>query len=524
MRSYHAAMRVLAIPALLLAACGGGGGGGTEAPPPPPPVVNTAERAVSGQSPFAAACGDTNGTVFVHSEVEPHLAVNPRDGNHLVAMWQQDRWANGAARGVLSAVSLDGGTTWTHTTAPFSRCSGGNAQNGGDFQRASDPWAAFSPDGTAWQMALALSGGTFSPGSTNAMLVSRSGDGGRTWSDPVALINDVDQFFNDKNTITADPADARFVYATWDRLRQSENGPSWFARSTDGGATWEAAREIYNPGGGSQTIGNLIRVLPDGALVLVFTQIDRVSATQRTASVRVMRSADRGASWSAPVTVSAHQAMGARDPSTGRTIRDGAIVPQMAAGPDGSLHVAWQDARFTGQRDAIAYSRSRDAGATWSAPVRVNSQPGAAAFTPQVHVLADGTVGVTFYDLRADTPERETLPTQFWIARSTDGVTWSETLVSGPFDLLAAPDASGLFLGDYTGLASAGNTFLALYARTTGSVANRTDVFFARVPPASPAASYAAPEAKRRTQADPELERLVSENIARALEARRVLR
>lgn len=510
-------MRTLPI-LLLLCACGGGGAGGDD--PPPPPAVS-GEAAVSGLSPFPPSCGGTGGALYVNAEVEPHLAVNPRDGNHLVAVWQQDRWSNGSARGLISALSLDGGATWTLSQAPFAECNGGTAANGGGFQRATDPWVTFSPDGTAYQMGLATSGGSFAAGSSNAMTVSRSADGGRTWSNPVSLILDGATFFNDKNTITADPFDARFVYAVWDRLRQRVGGPTYFARTTDAGATWEPARSIYDPGTQRQTIGNVIRVLPDGTLVNLFTQLDGTDTATPTGTLRVIRSTDRGVTWSAPSTVSTHQPLGARDPATARPIRDGSVLAQMAAGPDGSLHVVWQDARFSGARDAIAYSRSTDAGLTWTAPVRVNADPGVAAFMPQVHVLANGTLGVAYYDLRSDTPDPTTLPTDYWLARSGDGLTWTETRVAPAFDLLLAPDADGLFLGDYMGLAGAGTTFLSLHVRTTGNLANRTDVFLTRVPAAAPGLAYSTSEPKAALRGAA-FERRVAENLARASASRRV--
>jgi len=509
-------MRALPI-LLLVCACSGGGGGGADPAPAP-----SGQGAVSGLSPFAPSCGGTGGTSYVNSEVEPHLAVNPRDANHLVAAWQQDRWSNGSARGLLSAVSLDGGATWTITQAPFAECNGGTAANGGAFQRATDPWVAFAADGTAYQMGLATNGTSFTEDSNNAMTVSRSADGGRTWSNPVSLIHDFGaDFFNDKNTITADPLDARFVYAVWDRLRRDVNGPTYFARTIDGGATWEPARNIYNPGAQSQTIGNLIRVLPDGTLVNLFTHLDGTNTNAPTGTLRVIRSTDRGATWSAPTIVSSHQPLGARDPATGRRVRDGSVIAQMAAGPDGSLHVVWQDARFTGARDAIAYSRSMDAGLTWTVPVRVNADPNVIAFMPQVHVLANGTIGVAYYDFRSNTPDVETLPTDYWLARSTDGVAWTETRVAGPFDLLLAPDAGGLFFGDYMGLEGAGTTFLSLHVRTTGNIANRTDVYFSRVPAAAPGLAYAASGPKAALR-DAQFERRVAANLGSASAARGV--
>ncbi|MDH5266028.1 MAG: glycoside hydrolase, partial [Betaproteobacteria bacterium] len=437
--------------------------------------------ALSGLSPFPAGCGDTGGTLYPNAEVEPSLAANPANPDHLLAMWQQDRWSNGSARGLVSAVSFDGGASWNARPMAFSRCGGGAAPNGGDFDRATDPWVSFGPDGTAWAMSLSTTGASSAPGSANAMLVARSTDGGRTWGNAVPLIADTVGFFNDKNTLTADPFDARYAYAVWDRLADAGGGPAMFARTVDAGASWEPARAIFDPGSSSQTIGNLVVVPASGELVNVALQIDQRGNT-RTAWVIAMRSADRGQTWSEPVRIAVFLGIGARDPETGAVIRDGAIIPQAAAGPGGMLHVVWQDARFnSGARDGIAYSRSTDGGLTWSAPVRVNPNPAVPAFTPTVHVLADGTIGVTYFDLRDNTANRSTLPTGYFLARSTDGgTTWTETRLAGPFDLATAPNANGLFLGDYMGLAGSGTAFLSLFVRTTGSADNRNDVYFVR--------------------------------------------
>ena len=492
-----------------------------------------AEVAASGLSPFASACGDFLGTAYIHSEVEPYLAVNPLNPNHWVGNWQQDRFSNGAARGLVTGVTFDGGRTWTHRQVPFSHCSGGNAQNGADFSRATDPWVAFSPDGTVHQSALAVSGTSFTPSGRNAIFASRSTDGGLTWSTPIALIRDSGNFFNDKETITADPFDARFVYATWDRLESGAGGPTYFARTIDGGTTWETARAIHDPGESSQTIGNLIRVLPDGTLVNLFTQIDEAPNNTQRASLNVVRSGDRGVTWGEPVRINTLSALGARDPLTDIAIRDGSILAQMAVAPDGGLYVAWQDGRFTQARDAIALSRSTDGGLTWSAPVRVNAEPNVVAFMPQVHVLPDGTIGVTYFDLRSDTGQPETLMTDYWLARSRDGTQWTEARVTAPFDLRLAPlSGSSLFVGDYMGLANAGADFVPFYVRTVDT-ANRTDVFATRIGPAQAPAALAttkrdeaggAPVYRAAPMPDREpdaaYQRAVSENIVRTMEAR----
>jgi hypothetical protein len=508
-----------AAPLLLLAlACACSGGGGSSSPSVPAPPA-PAERAVSGASPFGA-CGGAGGTLFAGAEVEPHLVADPRDAGHLVAAWQQDRWSNGSARALMAGASFDGGATWSVRALPFSACAGEGAARGGDYLRVSDPWLSFGADGTVFASAISTAGGTFAAGSRNAVLISRSTDGGRTWSDPATLIRDGEAFFNDKETVTADPVDARFVYAAWDRITPDGSGASYFARSTDAGATWEAPRVIDDPGAGAQTIGNLVRVLPDGTLACMLVRLvgdeDRVTE----AAIELVRSRDRGSTWSAPIPVATIQALGARDPATGRAIRDGSVLAQMSAAPDGSLAIAWQDGRFTGVRDAVALARSTDGGLTWSAPVRVNPDPSTTAFTPQVHVRSDGTIGVGYYVLPADRPEGLAIPADFRLAQSSDGTHWVESAVSAAFDVALAPAATeGLFLGDYTGLASAGADFLPLYARTV-SPANRTDIFLARVSGAAKRAAAEGAQAMPMTERGADFGRRVAENLARARKGR----
>ena len=475
----------------LLTAWGGGGGGWVSfgggvipppPPPPPPPAVDT-QFLASGPSTFTMNCdgGASSGTLFQNAEVEPYVAIDLGNPNNLIGVWQQDRWSNGSSRGLMSARSSDGGQTWGRTPLPMSRCGGGTFANGGDYARATDPWVTFAPDGTAYAMGLASTGGSFEAGSANAMLVVRSTDRGATWSAPRTLILDGAGFFNDKNTITADPFNASFVYATWDRLVAGDaGGPTYFARTIDGGATWEAARPIYDPGPASQTLGNVIVVAPNGTLIDLFTQIDRVSPTTTVAHLDVIRSFDHGGTWTPPTRIADLLAVGTRDPQSGTVVRDGSDLAQIAVGASGHLFVVWQDARFnSGGFDSIAISRSTDNGNSWSAPTRV-SAAGVAAFTPSVHVRANGDVGVTYYDLRNNTTAAS-LPTDYWLAKSTDGgVSWSETHIATAFDLSTAPQAGGAyFLGDYQALISRNNTFIPFFVKTTGDLSNRTDVYAA---------------------------------------------
>jgi len=417
---------------------------------------------------------------YENAEVEPYVAVNPGNPSNLIGVWQQDRWSDGGAHGLVAGYSMDGGKTWHEKPLVFSVCAGGNTGNGAGYARASDPWVSISPNGSAYAISISFTGDTLQAGSSGGVFVVRSADGGANWSLPVPLIIDGPSAFNDKESVTADPNDSHFVYAAWDRLTDTGLGAAYFSRSTDAGTSWQAAVPIWDPGFDNQTLGNEIVGLTSGEIVDVFEEIDNTSSNSSTASIRVIRSSDHGATWSAPTTVAQNLAVGTQDPDTGAIIRAGAGLPQAAAGPGDELVVVWQDARFSnGQRDGILLSRSADGGISWSTPVQINTMTGVPAFTPSVAVLADGTVGVSYFDFRDNTSDTGTLPTDYWFVSSSDLSHWSEQQISGPFDLDLAPQAEGLFLGDYQALAVISNVFVPFYVQTNaGNLQNRSDAYF----------------------------------------------
>jgi len=467
---------------------------------------------VSGASPFGSItdCGNFpgifEGTNFVDSEVEPWVDVNPADPDNIVAIWQQDRWSDGGSRGNVAGVSLDGGSTWSIVPIPgITDCTGG------PWERASDPWVSFSPDGTLHQMSLVFQTnppldriGGFGP---NGMAVSKSSDGGLTWSDPIMLIEDDDpRILNDKNSLTADPTDAKFVYAIWDRLQitaadaiNPENvrpgrgialgvrigygfkGPIYFARSTDGGDIWEPARKIYDPGANNQTIGNQIVVLPDGTLADFFTEILNFKNNDQNGlgfnfNLALLKSENKGETWlpkNKPIRAARIFSNGAVTPDDLVPVRDASILFDIAVDPvDGSIYAVWQDNRFSGFEE-VAFSMSADGGYTWSAPVKVNQTPAsttnplrAQAFLPSI-VVTDDTLSVTYYDFRNDDDVGELADyfAAFCSENCSDQNSWGNEarLTEASFNYLNAPDAGGLFLGDYEGLASDGINYLPVF-------------------------------------------------------------
>jgi len=480
------------------------------------PYVTGAVVQASGTSPFDPGCGLTpgvdpttptgEGVVFLDSEVEPWVDVSPVDPDVVAGTWQQDRWSNGGARGNVFAVSFDGGTTWNAVTTP-----GVTDCTGGDFDRASDPWLSFSPNGDLHLMHLVLDietlpgkPGGFGP---NGMMVQKVeaaalADGEideSEVSDPILIAFDDRGDLHDKNSLTADPTDSSFVYAVWDFLDLPQGaiinpdrgvfggglgfkGAALFSRTTDGGATWSEPEVLYNPGGVNQTIGNQIVVDGDGVLFNFFSEIlnfrNDDGGSQFEFNISMKFSTDRGERWrpgGRPIRLAKLLLAPVSDPDTGQPHRTGDILPEIAVDPSsGNLYVVWQDRRFTG-RSAVAFSMSTDGGRTWTAPVGINKTPALGnlndqAFTPSVHVAEDGTVGVTYYDFRNNATGGGT-DTDYWLVHCHGGCSnpanWEENHVTGPFDARQAPFAGGFFLGDYVGLDNVGNAFAPFFTQTT---------------------------------------------------------
>jgi BNR repeat-like domain len=454
-----------------LVACGGGGS--TQ------PTKKEQATLVSGPSPFPAGCQQASnpGTNYENAEVESWLAIDPTNSAHLVGIFQQDRWSNGGSHGLMTAVSRDTGTSWKLGFAHLSRCSGGNPSNGADYERVSDPWVTFSPDGTVFQSGLSASN------ASSAILVVRSTDGGDTWTDPTTLMFDSDPTVSqDKDSITADPTKPGFAYAIWSRYVFTDDSqqvlvssPAWFSRTTDGGATWEPARLIYDPPSGFYALGQEIVGLPDGTLVDMFFQYDNTSSAFYT-----IRSSDQGLTWSQPTLIDAYQDIGITDVKTGELVRGG--VPNIAVNPTtGTLYFVWMDARFSGGlRDGIAFSTSTDGGMSWSPAVQVNQAPNVQAFAPAIAVTTNGRIAITYYDFRKDTSDPNVLLTNYWRITSADGgTTWQEIPLSASFDLRSAPKTGlGYMVTDYEGLVASAGSFVSFFVTAnSGNATNPTDVF-----------------------------------------------
>lgn len=171
------------------------------------------------------------------------------------------------------------------------------------------------------------------------------------------------------------------------------------AYTTDGGRRWTSSR----PWGIDQCTGNRrqrweasgdpwLSVGPDGVVylsTLSWAHFVTPPARDYVSVVHVQTSRDGGRSWSAPVFLAGHRAVSDK--------------PMVLADPyrAGVAYEIWRNQSFglpVGARGAtgLLFARTRNAGRTWSAPVRIAAASRSAFFgSPQLSVLHDGTLVAT---------------------------------------------------------------------------------------------------------------------------------
>src|SRR2546427_4777704 len=88
------------------------------------PFITGALVQVSGTSPFAGCTADDvagqiardptgQRKVYLTSEGEPWVAVNPTNPNNIAAFWQQHRWSNVGSRGSGASSRLNCEASWS---------------------------------------------------------------------------------------------------------------------------------------------------------------------------------------------------------------------------------------------------------------------------------------------------------------------------------------------------------------------------------------------------------------------------
>jgi hypothetical protein len=396
------------------------------------------------------------------SQNETAIAVDPNNASRIVAGandYVTRTWpctVNGTPCSALgdgysgTYFSNDGGSTWCCNSNPNSNYvpTTDPAQIGtqipgvehlvaGQYDAGGDPSVAFDSQGNVFYCGLGFDR-TAPPSTVAVNKGTFDTSGSLTWGMPTFINQSTaPSTLNDKPWIAVDsnsgsPFQDR-IYVTWTRfIFNAHNGryvqsPIWFVYSTDGGTTFSAPTNISANAHYSQ--GSHPVVGPDGTLYVFWDGSTRLASTNST---YVVKSTDGGATFSSPLQVSTlTETAGVQN-----TVFRVNSYPAAAVASNGDVYVTWAT-EIAGSSVAV-YSKSTDAGATWSAP------------TP---VFASGSQTADGYPVTQPTPDPD--PNGCQAANGCDGSTFNAPSPAGPIEDIfpsASASANGnVYLGAYRG-------------------------------------------------------------------------
>jgi BNR repeat-like domain len=335
----------------------------------------------------------------------PDIAIDSSDHIHVV--WYDYDSAD-ESDDVYYKKSEDGGTTWT-----AAQKLNGTLNGSGDPAIAIDSsghihvvWADYVPDvsediyyrrsddgGATWSAVKRLSwtsgwsespGIAVGPGDTihvvwedetpgnGEVYYKQSTDGGATWGTSKRLSSTAD---SSRYPVIAVSGDSR-IHVAWHDFTPG-HPEIYYKRSTDGGATWNAAKRLTWTVVGSwhPAMG-----LGSGNAVLIVWQ----GGTSGSDEIYLKKSTDGGATWGT---------------SRRLTWTSGSSwSPAIAMDSSGTVHIAWGDA--TPGNFEMYYKKSADGGATWGLSTRLTWTSGQ-SYDAAVATDSGNTVHIVWED---DTP------------------------------------------------------------------------------------------------------------------------
>ena len=419
---------------------------------------------------YTLAGGGTDATMTAcstgrRSQNEPTIAVDPHNTQVVVA-GSNDYCAQIANGDVWAGYyrSTDGGNNWSNSLVPGypddSSAAGLASPAHGSCAAAGDPSQAFDVNGNLFYAFICFN----RSGPVNgSVYVARYVGDGATYDRTVLIKRGTPSglflsgLFQDKINLTVDQSGSEFsdnVYVAWSQYNSfAPNNAVLFSRSTDHGLSYSRPVRVTPVALGTASFADLT-VGPDGAVYL--TYLTYPSQARPTADIWLQKSMNGGVSFG-PASHVASITRFDSDQFSGTTgtvdCGDGPFACEsgftysrffsssaVAADANG-VHVVYAGELPSGQ--SKVFVRNSPDGVTFSTPaVQLDAVPTGHQWFPDI-ASADGTITVIFYDSRSDPaydPDRPPGNTaagvnagdvvKTFIARSTNGVSWTETQVT----------------------------------------------------------------------------------------------
>lgn len=466
-------------------------------------------------------------------QTEPHIEANPQDPDHLVL-----GVIDYAFPSMSAYVSIDAGERWE---GPFQV-----PYLVEDLGAGGDPVVAFDREDNVYMSFISIGVDEFNLGPisvealVSSIAVARSEDEGFTWPTQISaarssvntdglttdrfarLRGTVDLSFLDKPWMATGPSpddpDKDVIYVTYTNfdisyeilyIGEIPNLLPTEMRTTiemvvseDGGQRWSdpvavspTVRRAYGEqgdDGGAAGVFGTLRVVqgsqpvvtPDGTVHVAWMDSTDDESQKGIGEIQTAFSTDAGKTFSPPVIASSFNETEFR-PRTSFFRFWASSFPQIAAGPDGEIYIAYVGRPSDKPDDDgdVFLVTSLDGGQTWGSPTadgfstrpkRLNDDDTShVQFFPSIDVSPDGTVHAMWGDMRDDPHQTryniyytrsEDQGRSFGFVNEELGLNTRDTRVS---DFASNPNyafPSGVFLGDYFSMSAAEDDVYMVWA------------------------------------------------------------
>ena len=354
-------------------------------------IEAAALRGLDGADAIVVSTGPTRLGLGEHA-MEPHVAVRNASGATAIVVANMADVREATGRNPTTRIevhrSTDGGATWTSALLPTSIFAARDPL--GQFTFTGDAVLAYGPEGELYLAGVAAGGvtetypalGVFGTIRDLSVFVTRSDDDGATWSPVLYWTRGLGPAplgtMQDKNWVTVGPDGV--VHLGWTEFTSFPHTTIRYVRSADGGATWTTPRTLVETRVQDYHVySGLTLAAPGGGRVYASYSLITRGGTGAPGQQLALASADNGATWSPPVVLGASWF-----PRFGQVFADPADpLHAFMAVPDG---------------DVRAYLvETTDGGATWSAPLRLSPRAGPEPLAAG-WVDGQGRAVVAYYD------------------------------------------------------------------------------------------------------------------------------